>query len=65
MSVERDLGRERLRRYPLHSRAIDRHAVWARDFAAAGALAAAADELRDIAAIVTELRDAEPSEKPV
>ncbi len=43
--------------YPLHSRAVSRHAIWARDFAAAGDIAAAHDELLDIAAIAAEVGD--------
>jgi hypothetical protein len=39
----------------VHVRALDRHAAWARDFAAAGDLDAALDELCDIRALATEL----------
>jgi hypothetical protein len=43
-------------RYPLHARALERHAAWARDFAAAGDLDAAVGEMYDIRALTAELR---------
>ena len=44
--------------YPLHARALERHAQWAYDFAAVGDLGASLDELRDISALASELRTA-------
>jgi len=41
--------------YPLHVRALERHATWARDFAAVGELDAAVDALDDIRALTSEL----------
>jgi hypothetical protein len=41
--------------FPVHALALERHAVWARDFAAAGDLEASIDEIRDIRALASEL----------
>jgi len=39
----------------LFARALDRHLAWARDFALAGDLLSALEELRDVRAISTEM----------
>jgi hypothetical protein len=43
-----------------HIRAIDRHADWARDFALVGDLESAVEELKDLAALASELGLCEP-----
>ena len=43
-------------RFALHIRAIERHAEWAREFAAVGDDVAVAAEMSDIEALVEELR---------
>jgi hypothetical protein len=42
-------------RYPLHARAMNRHATWAREYAEAGEVAAAMEALRDYHAVASEL----------
>jgi hypothetical protein len=42
--------------HPVHALALERHAMWARDFAMAGDIEASIDEVRDIRALASELR---------
>jgi hypothetical protein len=42
-------------RYCLHTRALDRHAAWAREFAEAGDVSAAMEALHDFYAVASEL----------
>jgi hypothetical protein len=51
--------------FPVHAMALERHAVWARDFAAAGDLDASIDEIRDIRALAAELRIADQGIDPL
>jgi hypothetical protein len=42
--------------HAVHALALERHALWARDFAAAGDLESSIDEIRDVRALAAELR---------